>query len=168
MAERYALARRLASPSFALLGGLSTLLYYGLWLGSSWAESFSTGASVAFLTFLALEIPNMVFADMFVRGERAERVAAQALATAAEARAVAAETRAELAEMWRLQAEAAEARAKAAQERSEAAQERSEAAQERSEAAQRRSDRLMAALIEALKDSEGGVDADAMRRLLDE
>ena len=109
---------------------------------------------MAFLTFLALEIPNMVFADMFVRGERAERVAAQALATAAEARAVAAETRAELAEMWRLQAEAAEARAKAAQERSEAAQ--------------RRSDRLMAALIEALKDSEGGVDADALRRLLDE
>jgi hypothetical protein len=116
---------------------------------------------VAFLTFLALEIPNMVFADMFVRGERAERVAAQALATAAEARAVAAETRAELAEMWRLQAEAAEARARAAHERSEAAH-------ARSEAAQRRSDRLMAALIEALKDSEGGVDADAMRRLLDE
>lgn len=174
-AERYALARRLVSPSFALLGGVSTLLYYGLRLESSWAESFSTGASVAFLTFLALEIPNMVFADMFVRGERAERVAAQAQATAAEARAVAAETRAEMAEMWRMQAETAEARAKAAQEwaeaaqqRSEAAHERSEAAHERAEAAHRRSERMMAALIEALDDGNGGVDREALRRLLDE
>lgn len=165
-----------------MLGGASTLLYYGLRLGASWAESFSTGASVAFLTFLALELPNMVFADMFVRGERAERVAAQAQATAAEARAVAAETRAEMAEMWRMQAETAEARAKAAQEwaeaaqqrseaaqqRSEAAHERSEAAHERAEAAHRRSERMMAALIEALDDGNGGVDREALRRLLEE
>ena len=132
------------------------------------AESFSTGASVAFLTFLALEIPNMVFADMFVRGERAERVAAQALATAAEARAVAAETRAELAEMWRWQAEAAEARAKAAEAHAEAAEGRAEAAEGCVGATHARSDRLMAPLIEALKDAESGVDREALQRLLEE
>ncbi len=103
----------------------------------------------------------MVFADMFVRGERAERVAAQALATAAEARAVAAETRAELAEMWRWQAKAAEAHA-------EAAEGRAEAAEGCVGATHARSDRLMAALIEALKDAESGVDREALQRLLEE
>ena len=44
----------------------------------------------------------MVFADMYVRSERAERVAAQACA-------IAAETRADIAEMWHAQAEVAKA-----------------------------------------------------------
>ena len=79
----------------------------------------------------------MVFADMFVRGARAERDAAQARAMAAEANVKQAEAR----------AEAAEARA---------------------EAAHRRSDRLMVALIEILRDSEDGIDSDALQRLLDE
>ena len=120
------------------------------------------------MAFQVLEIPNLVFADMAVRSARAERSAAQALAAAAEARAVAAETRAELAEMWRWQAEAAEARAKAAEAHAEADEGRAEAAEGCVGATHARSDRLMAALIEALKDAEGGVDVEALQRLLEE
>ena len=181
-AEWYDLARRLTPAVFALLGGVATLLYYGLRLESGWAESLSSGASVAFLTFLALEIPNMVFADMFVRSARAEaraevqgaRAEVQgARAEAQSARAEAQSARAErdaakaLLAATEARAIAAEANVKQAEARVEATEARAEATEARAEATQRRSDRMALVFIEALRDRDSSIDVDALRRLFE-
>ena len=195
-AEWYDLARRLTPAVFALLGGVATLLYYGLRLESGWAESLSSGASVAFLTFLALEIPNMVFADMFVRSARAE-ARAEVQGARAEVQGARAEVQGARAEVQGARAEAqsaraerdaakallaatearaiaaeanvkhAEARAEATEARVEATEARAEATEARAEAAQRRSDRMALVFIEALRDRDSIIDVDALRRLFE-
>ena len=94
----------------------------------SWPEALSTGASVAFLTFLAVEVPNMVLNEYRVRSEREAR------------------------ERVTLELE----RERKAREREHEAR----------LVAERRSERLMAVLVETLKDK--GVDPKLLDALLEE
>ena len=96
--ETLELARRLASPVGALIGGIAALLIVALRLGGGWIDALSTGASVAFLTFLAVEVPNMVLNEYRVRSEREAREREREARLAAETRAAAAESRAEAAQ----------------------------------------------------------------------
>ena len=154
--ETLEIVRVLASPVSALVGGIAAMLIVALGLERGWTEALSTGASVAFLTFLVMEVPNMVLNYHRVRAERDARMEAETRAVAAEAKVEVAEAR----------AEAAQTQAEAAQTQAEAAQTQAEAAQTQAEAARRRSDRLAAALVAALKDK--GVDPQALDALLDE
>ena len=119
----------------ALVGAIVAVLILIVRPDGSWPEALSTGASVAFLTFLAVEVPNMVLNEYRVRSEREAR------------------------ERVTLELE----RERRGREREREAREREHAARL---VAERRSERLMAVLVETLKDK--GVDPKLLDALLEE